>query len=110
VKIRDHINSCFVADASQWELKPNRRKFIDSLADELGFSPLEVQKWYGISAKDILSRKVSICEIVVVFSLIVFQGGSFILAHYGGSFVKALVDLYPELEFQQRHFGSMISK
>jgi hypothetical protein len=43
----------------KWQCtKQTRRNFFNQLATDLGFSPLESQRWYGVSQQDVLRKKV----------------------------------------------------
>jgi hypothetical protein len=46
-----------------WRDVSERRKFFDQLAHDLGFSPLDSQKWYGISGKNVWNKKVILVDI-----------------------------------------------
>ena len=41
-----------------WQEPVNRRKFLDSFAEQRGFDPLLPENWYSVVAEDILKEKV----------------------------------------------------
>jgi len=71
----------------RWRIVARRRKFFDNLAISKKFDPLNAEKWYLISWKEIMSA-----------------GGKGILNYYGGSYTKALAGLYPELHLRKENF------
>jgi len=71
-----------------WAVGENRRKFYDNLAKGKNFDPLDPKKWYIISRADVLK----------------IWGGSSVLSYHEDSFVKSLVELYPELGLKPKKF------
>eukprot|EP00026_Physarum_polycephalum_P003873 Phypoly_transcript_03889.p1 GENE.Phypoly_transcript_03889~~Phypoly_transcript_03889.p1 ORF type:complete len:768 (+),score=139.06 Phypoly_transcript_03889:1-2304(+) len=64
-----------------------RRKWFDSLARERGFDALVPKNWYSfVVTKEILAQ------------------GQAVLRHHSGSFVKALVHLFPEIQLNEKKF------
>jgi len=75
----------------KWTTTQQRRQFFDDFAGANGFDPLEIKCWYRISHGDILKAK----------------GAAILTAYYDGSFLRALTELYPELNFQRARFLRM---
>jgi len=71
-----------------WKLAEQRRKFFDELAKSKLFDPLDATKWYSVTRKDVTTTK----------------GGNSILHYYKGSFITALIKLYPELILERKKF------
>jgi len=69
----------------------SRREFFDKIAENMGFDPLDASRWYGISARELLSR----------------GNATRVLRHHGSSHIKALVDLYPELNLVASKFKNV---
>eukprot|EP00026_Physarum_polycephalum_P001418 Phypoly_transcript_01419.p1 GENE.Phypoly_transcript_01419~~Phypoly_transcript_01419.p1 ORF type:complete len:980 (+),score=139.70 Phypoly_transcript_01419:131-3070(+) len=69
----------------------NIRKFFDEFAKSHKFDPQTVENWYPIHYS-----MVAECE-----------GGRTALEHYHGSLVKALIDIYPELEIDEVKFRTI---
>jgi len=67
--------------------KRNARKFFDEFAKSKKFSPLDAEMWYSVTAKEILRA-----------------GGDKLLFEYNGSYIKALVKLFPELCLKKENF------
>jgi len=63
--------------------------FFDKFAKSNNFNALESEKWYSILRKDVIKA-----------------GGKHVLSIYNGSLSKALISLYPELNFQMEKFSS----
>jgi len=76
------------APTGTWEGIVNRRNFFDQMAADLQFCPDISGNWYKTSSRAILSQK----------------GGASVLASYRGSYIKAIIDLYPELTLDHVHF------
>jgi len=70
-----------------WKTPDQRRKFFDDFAKSKQFNPLDAEKWYITTLRDITSA-----------------GGRGVLKYYEGSHVKALIKLYPELMLKHEHF------
>eukprot|EP00026_Physarum_polycephalum_P001243 Phypoly_transcript_01244.p1 GENE.Phypoly_transcript_01244~~Phypoly_transcript_01244.p1 ORF type:complete len:1086 (+),score=113.52 Phypoly_transcript_01244:74-3331(+) len=70
-----------------WQSEAHRRKFLDQFADDRGFDPLLASNWYSVQRGDIFKVK-----------------GIMSLLDVHGSFVQAVIDLYPEVEFDQHKF------
>jgi len=77
----------------KWKSATKCRKFFDTFAAVKQFNPLDSQKWYLVSNKDVVKA-----------------GGSGILNHYQGSHIKALIKLYPEISLQQEGFSTQKRK
>jgi len=72
-----------------WQDPQNRRAFFDKFAHEKGFNPFHVNSWYNVSVQEVTGVK----------------GGENILSsYYDGSLPQALMNLYPELEFNTQKF------
>eukprot|EP00026_Physarum_polycephalum_P002126 Phypoly_transcript_02130.p1 GENE.Phypoly_transcript_02130~~Phypoly_transcript_02130.p1 ORF type:complete len:911 (+),score=100.93 Phypoly_transcript_02130:69-2801(+) len=72
-----------------WRDPTNRRKWFDMFAESMSFNPLLAHHWYSVTASSVKSTK---------------KGGS-VLDYYGGNFIKAAIDLYPELHLQKEKFS-----
>jgi hypothetical protein len=100
------INNIFLAGT--WQISLNRRRFFDELAHEKGFNPLDVGRWYRISLDEILEKRV--CETSLPLDNDCnFQSAEHILMYHGGSYMKALIDLYPELHLERTKFQDAAS-
>eukprot|EP00026_Physarum_polycephalum_P002910 Phypoly_transcript_02919.p1 GENE.Phypoly_transcript_02919~~Phypoly_transcript_02919.p1 ORF type:complete len:813 (+),score=74.97 Phypoly_transcript_02919:109-2547(+) len=77
-----------------WGQPLNRRKWFDNYAQRKGFDPLVPENWYNINKLDIDEAK----------------GSGSVLSYYGGSVVKALLDLYPDVQFNEAEFGSILRR
>jgi len=77
-----------ISKKSRWKEIKKRRAFLDSLARSKNFNPLDAEKWYSISKKDIMQA----------------GGIGFVQKYYNGSHIKAIIDLYPELLLKKRKF------
>jgi len=60
---------------------------LKNLAKDKEFNPLEAKNWYSISSQDIADA-----------------GGNSILAYYGHSYSRALIELFPEIQFKKSEF------
>eukprot|EP00026_Physarum_polycephalum_P001556 Phypoly_transcript_01558.p2 GENE.Phypoly_transcript_01558~~Phypoly_transcript_01558.p2 ORF type:complete len:464 (+),score=75.56 Phypoly_transcript_01558:1715-3106(+) len=69
----------------------NRKKFFDELAKDAGFDPLVARNWYAITASKLASARG-------------------VLAYYGGSLLKALVHLYPNIGIDKSKFYVLPAK
>eukprot|EP00026_Physarum_polycephalum_P001152 Phypoly_transcript_01153.p1 GENE.Phypoly_transcript_01153~~Phypoly_transcript_01153.p1 ORF type:complete len:800 (+),score=123.64 Phypoly_transcript_01153:87-2486(+) len=76
-----------------WTMDDNKniRTFFDTLARNHNFDPKISENWYHVTRKHVLAQK----------------GGSSIIAHYKGSYMHAIVDVYPELQLDERRFAVM---
>eukprot|EP00026_Physarum_polycephalum_P015371 Phypoly_transcript_16035.p1 GENE.Phypoly_transcript_16035~~Phypoly_transcript_16035.p1 ORF type:complete len:284 (-),score=54.79 Phypoly_transcript_16035:37-840(-) len=71
--------------ASQfWKDEKNRRKFFETFAKKNKFDPLVASNWYTITWQSFVDG-----------------GGSSALRYHNGALSKALVDLFPEVKFDQ---------
>jgi len=71
-----------------WADRKNRRDFFIGYAADKGLDPSLPDTWYPISSRSLLASK---------------RGGT-IFAIYKGSFVAALMDLFPELKLERQKF------
>eukprot|EP00026_Physarum_polycephalum_P003771 Phypoly_transcript_03785.p1 GENE.Phypoly_transcript_03785~~Phypoly_transcript_03785.p1 ORF type:complete len:728 (+),score=112.28 Phypoly_transcript_03785:126-2309(+) len=65
----------------------NTRALFDNFAKDLGRDPLLPSSWYDVSVRQFASK-----------------GGAYVLQHYGGSLIKALMDIYPSIGIEERNF------
>jgi len=65
----------------KWKVPANQRRFFDGFARFKHFDPLNTEKWYSVTNKEIIRA-----------------GGSGLLNQYNGSHIKALVKVYPVLK------------
>eukprot|EP00026_Physarum_polycephalum_P001261 Phypoly_transcript_01262.p1 GENE.Phypoly_transcript_01262~~Phypoly_transcript_01262.p1 ORF type:complete len:970 (+),score=114.54 Phypoly_transcript_01262:138-3047(+) len=72
----------------RWLLKENRRQFFVDFAKENKFEPLQANNWYTQQKRSIFA----------------FPGGHGVLAHYNNSIAQALIDLFPEVQFDVLKF------
>jgi len=77
----------FFRSEKGWKALANQRKFFDEFARSKNFSPLDAEKWYSITNKEITTA-----------------GGGGLLKYYNLSHIKALVKIYPELNLKRRNF------
>jgi len=77
----------FFKSKKGWKAPENQRKFFDGFARSKNFNPLDAEKWYSVTCKEIVRA-----------------GGKGLLHYYNGSHIKALVKLYPELMLKKRNF------
>eukprot|EP00026_Physarum_polycephalum_P002917 Phypoly_transcript_02926.p1 GENE.Phypoly_transcript_02926~~Phypoly_transcript_02926.p1 ORF type:complete len:773 (+),score=149.17 Phypoly_transcript_02926:98-2416(+) len=75
------------ASVHNWTDKESRRKFFDDIAKQHKFDPLNPENWYILDSKEILK-----------------EGRGLLVRHYQGSHLKALMDVYPELEWNETNF------
>jgi len=80
--------SKFALPRHYWEDKKNQRNFFINFAQEKVLDPLLPETWYTTKTCALLEAK----------------GAAILLHNYQGSFVKALVDLFPEVSFNTRKF------
>jgi hypothetical protein len=67
----------------------HRREFFDNVAQDLGFDSTNVQAWYSNASPGTVMK---------------YKGGAAVLGYHNGSFVQALIELYPELPFDEKKF------
>eukprot|EP00026_Physarum_polycephalum_P003775 Phypoly_transcript_03789.p1 GENE.Phypoly_transcript_03789~~Phypoly_transcript_03789.p1 ORF type:complete len:743 (+),score=94.75 Phypoly_transcript_03789:50-2278(+) len=70
-----------------WHSAANRRKFLEDFAKKHKFDPLNNSKWYLFTRDDLMREK----------------GGAF-LNYYGGSMIKAVTDVFPNVRFDEVAF------
>jgi hypothetical protein len=80
-----------------------RKKFFDELAKAKNFSPLDAEKWYSVTTREV-QRAVSINDATSEESHLQSQGGGGVLDYYGGSVYKAITSLYPEIVITGKKF------
>eukprot|EP00026_Physarum_polycephalum_P001762 Phypoly_transcript_01764.p1 GENE.Phypoly_transcript_01764~~Phypoly_transcript_01764.p1 ORF type:complete len:946 (-),score=154.63 Phypoly_transcript_01764:299-3136(-) len=71
-----------------WLLEQTRRTFFDDFARARHFNPLVAENWYAVKAAEIRA-----CE-----------GGAGVLRYYDGSYVRALMALYPKIGLKPSGF------
>jgi len=71
----------------KWKSPAMQRSFFDRFARSKHFSPLDTEKWYSVTKKEIIRA-----------------GGSGLLKYYNGSNIEAMVKLYPELIWKKGNF------
>jgi len=76
----------FLRSKKGWKLSENQRKFFDTFARSKKFNPLDAEKWYCISFKDVL------------------RAGGRGLLQYHKSHVEAIMKAYPELALKKEYF------
>jgi len=67
----------------------DRKRFFDEIAEKSGFDPLLARNWYQITYSKFASEK----------------GASIMSSYYKGSFVKALMHLYPTIGLVKEEFS-----
>jgi len=65
------------------------RQFFDNFAKSRGFNPLDPQLWYSVGRFNIFN-----------------SGGVSLLHHFGGSYMRALIVAYPELNLKLQNFSN----
>lgn len=88
-----------------WNEEGKTRHFFDNLARAHNFDPLIPDNWYKVSHKDIAGITVIIVSYLVHANF--GQDAQALLSFYQGSFVKALLDAYPDLGLDQNKFVHM---
>jgi len=73
-----------------WQHSIFRREYFDQIAHDFHFDPSDSAKWYSLSLADIVQTKFAY----------------HVLSYHNGSYVKALSDLYPELNLNVANFKS----
>lgn len=64
--------------------------------------------WYKIKKEDILQEKVrSNQSLICLYGFNLVQDGGSVLNHYGGSFVKAIMSVFPEYGLTEVNFHHM---
>jgi len=81
------FKNAFKGPKVHWDAKA-RKNFFEEFARNNGFDPLLASSWYRISTTAILKE----------------NRGTYILKCYKGSLVAALLDLFPEVEFDMNLF------
>jgi len=77
-----------------WTDPSHQRQLFYDFAKEKGFDPLVPDHWYSVTSNEILS----------------FKGGSSMLSHYDGRFVRALLHLFPGIGFDKRKFHQKLPR
>ena len=90
-------------------------------AEERSFDPLLADNWYNTPADSVVSAKV--CKKMQERDegegrdgggkgemLTPYQAGQTVLSYYGGSYVKAVVQIYPDVNLQETKFMNLPSK
>jgi hypothetical protein len=78
-------------------------KFFFQFAKSKNSDPLDAEKWYSISRKDLLE---AVCPFLLhqyASNLFRYQGGKFVIKHYGNR-VTALRKVFPELNLKPEKF------
>jgi len=70
----------YFQEGGNWKDPEHRRKFFEEFAKSKQFHPLDAERWYSITKKEVINA-----------------GGGGVLEYYDGSHIKALIDVYPEL-------------
>eukprot|EP00026_Physarum_polycephalum_P001929 Phypoly_transcript_01932.p1 GENE.Phypoly_transcript_01932~~Phypoly_transcript_01932.p1 ORF type:complete len:927 (+),score=132.48 Phypoly_transcript_01932:220-3000(+) len=73
---------------SYWDQLSNRRKFLNLFARKMKFDPLMHDNWYSYSYRHIINEK----------------GGLSLVGRYNGSYSKMVIDIYPDVEFNEQRF------
>lgn len=73
-------------NAPKWVTKERRREFMEAVAAAKGFQVSEVHRWREVAVKDLEA----------------LGGGPMLRRRYNGSIYAALIDLFPEIEFNIR--------
>jgi len=79
----------FWANNDDWKETSVQREFFDNLAKSKNFTPLDPDKWYSVTRVDVITA-----------------GGGGLLKYHNQSHIKAIVNIYPELNLQLRKFPS----
>jgi len=77
------------AQQNYWEDPATHRDFFDEMAKDLNIDPLIPENWYTITHNSIVKRK----------------GGTSIIKYYGNSYISALIQVYPEVNFSRTNFN-----
>jgi hypothetical protein len=95
-----HFSERITSD--EWKLSAGRH-FFDEFAKSRNFYPLDANRWYSVSRKEI-SRAVCWTPKTVCYFNFTIKGGDRILKRFKGLHVDALIKLYPELKLQKKYF------
>eukprot|EP00026_Physarum_polycephalum_P003969 Phypoly_transcript_03986.p1 GENE.Phypoly_transcript_03986~~Phypoly_transcript_03986.p1 ORF type:complete len:741 (+),score=114.71 Phypoly_transcript_03986:43-2265(+) len=76
-----------------WNSSHNQRNFFEKFASQKGFDPLLPENWYLVLKEDLLA----------------FGAGA-LLGNFKGSYVRALVHVFPDLEFEPKKFADLDGK
>jgi len=77
----------FSKGKNYWGDADTRRQFFESLAGKMNFDPLVAKNWYDVS-----------------WQKIVDMGGSSALRYHNQSHIKAITDLFPDVQFDTEMF------
>jgi hypothetical protein len=91
----------WTADGNQ-----NMRLLLEHVAAKKGFDPLNPNNWYNHNKCTLFSEPVltlSFSKLRVPYPFI-YKGGITVLKHYGGSFKRAVMDLFPNIGLQEHLF------
>jgi len=77
----------FFISKEGWKAPANQRSFFDGFARSNNFNPLDAQKWYSVTLREVIRA-----------------GGGGMLDYYNGSHIEALIKLYPELMLKRGNF------
>eukprot|EP00026_Physarum_polycephalum_P002905 Phypoly_transcript_02914.p1 GENE.Phypoly_transcript_02914~~Phypoly_transcript_02914.p1 ORF type:complete len:836 (+),score=73.69 Phypoly_transcript_02914:81-2588(+) len=80
----------FIVPQKYWQVVANRRKFFFDLAKVKGFDPLLAKNWYSLTEKTMME----------------FKGANSVARYYNSSITRALMHLFPELNFNREAFSS----
>jgi len=80
-----------VLSHGHWAEEDNRKQFFDQFAKDNEFDPLVASNWYTVTTAMVIPRK----------------GGKSVLEYYGGSFAKALLQLYPDIGLDRTRFMAL---
>jgi hypothetical protein len=83
-----------------------QRIFFDNFAKSRKFDPLDTEKWYLITRKEIwdaVSFGLNFYSLTKLIHLVTKKGRG-VLNYYNGSHISALIKLYPELGLNRGHF------
>lgn len=109
------------SELAHWNSKENRRAFFEKYAKDHDFDPLVPSNWYSHPIKRIMSQKVLLFLLLFhflftsyfisrsishsvsysIYSIsysIFYEGGRSVMMHHDNSPIKALIDLFSEIE------------
>jgi hypothetical protein len=94
---------------SKWRNPKRWRKFFDEFAKSKNFDPLDAKMWYSISGNEIRKFVVSILNHYLSLPffklfLTIVKGGNVMLSYVDGSYIDALIKVYPELKLRRENF------
>jgi hypothetical protein len=100
---RERVLTIYVYTAS-WSDIADRRKFFETYAREVGFDPYNPDNWYLVQIK---SMKVFFFFFffVVVSMANSIQGAKTIAKYHDNSISGALIDLFPDIQFDKSKFS-----